>query len=97
MYPSRTISAAAGTSRSTVSQRTSSAGSPRYAPMTSHSHTPAGMGEPDRNGMMGSQPITQATGMGSLRAAHLTKWAPQCWPPLMSKKGAVSFWPIIPR
>ena len=47
--------------------------------------------------MMGSQPITQATGMGCLRAAHFTKCAPQCWPPFISKNGAVFFWPIIPR
>jgi hypothetical protein len=27
-------------------------------------------------------PITHATGMGCLRAAHFAKCAPQCWPPL---------------
>src|SRR5881397_3276615 len=35
--------------------------------------TPAGMGEPARNGMMGSHPMTQATGMGSPRALYLRK------------------------
>ncbi len=47
--------------------------------------------------MIGSQPMTQATGMGFSRAAHLTKCAPQCWPPLMSRNGAVFFLPIMPR
>ena len=47
--------------------------------------------------MIGSQPITQATGIGWPRAAHLTKCAPQCWPPLISRNGVVSFCPIMPR
>src|SRR5213593_2194411 len=76
MCPSMTISADAGTSRSTVSQRTSSAGSPRYAPITSHSHTPTGIGEPARKGMIGSQPITHATGIGSPRAVYFRKCSP---------------------
>src|SRR5438552_15534096 len=95
--PSMTISAVAGTSRSTVSHFTSSAGSPRYAPITSHSQTPVGSGEPARNGMIGSQPITHATGIGSPRAAYLRKCWPQCWPPLMSRNGDVFFLPIFQR
>ena len=47
--------------------------------------------------MIGSQPITQATGMGSPRAAYFMKCWPQCWPPLMRRKGVVSFLPIMPR
>ena len=47
--------------------------------------------------MIGSQPITQATGMGSPRAAYFMKCWPQCWPPLMRRKGVVSFWPTMPR
>ena len=65
--------------------------------MTSHSQTPVGIGEPARNGMIGSQPMTHATGMACPRPAYFTKWAPQCWPPLMSRKGVVFFRPIIPR
>ncbi len=47
--------------------------------------------------MMGSQPITHATGMGSPRSAYFWKWWPQCWPPLMSSIGVVSLRPIMPR
>ena len=41
--------------------------------MTSHSHTPVGIGEPARNGMIGSQPITHATGIGSPRSEYFWK------------------------
>src|SRR5437762_3115627 len=57
----------------------------------------AGSPIPARNGMMGSQPMTQATGMGWPRSEYLTKCWPQCWPPLISNIGVVSLLPIIPR
>ncbi|MGB6444205.1 MAG: hypothetical protein WBE48_04835 [Xanthobacteraceae bacterium] len=47
--------------------------------------------------MIGSQPMTQAIGIGCPRAVHLRKCAPQCWPPFTRRNGAVFFLPIMPR
>src|SRR3982750_186551 len=62
MYPSRTISAWAGTSRSTVTAGTSSTGSPRRKPAIMNSSRCFGSGALAEYAVIGSSPSATATG-----------------------------------
>ena len=71
--PSTTISACAGTSRSFVSQRTTSSGAPRSAPATPSS-SPR-IRATDVSGTVGSAPITTAHGVGLPCRSFFMMWA----------------------
>ena len=74
MKPSITISASAGTSRSTVFARTTLTGAPTRPPATWNSTTVSGSFCTDVNVMQGGAPSTTAAGSRSPRAFAFSQW-----------------------
>ena len=75
MNPSTTISASAGTSRSTVLARTTFSGWPTSPPAMSNSQTDSGNFSVEVKVTQGGAPSTTAAGMGSPRARYFCQWA----------------------
>src|SRR4249919_986239 len=70
-----TISASAGTSRSTVLARVTLMGPPASAPATASSSRVSGNFCTEAYEITGGQPTTTAQGRGSPRALHFSQWA----------------------
>src|SRR5579862_7503944 len=81
MYPSMTISACAGTSRSTLTHCTRSTGSPRRKPASISSSTCFGSGALAEYAVIGSRPSATATGIRpslASQSARPSLWICQC-------------------
>ena len=76
-----TISAVAGTGRSTVSPRTTWIGAPLIAPATSYSDTRRGTPVLAQKGIAGSSPMATAIGIRWPASRYLRNCWPMCWRP----------------